>query len=320
MKTVGQPSVHSVKPAGITKWIPGIALLRSYQREWLPKDLIAGLVLSALLVPQGMAYAELAGLPAITGLYTTVMCLVAYALFGPSRNLVLGPDSSLGPMIAAAIIPLAAGSESQAIGLAGMLAILVGAICATAGIAKLGFVADLISRPVRVGYMAGLAITIVIGQLPKLFGFSVDASGLFAELAAFWQNLSETNVWALAIGVVDIVLIIILKRRKSRIPGVLAAVIVSILAVSLFDLTTQGVKVVGTLPQGFPRPTLPVIDLASLPVLLATAFGISLVAIGDTISTSVGFAARRGDKVDSNQELIGIGSATFWRACFRDFR
>ena len=132
---------------------------------------------------------------------------------------------------------------------------------------------------------------------------------MFAELAAFWQNLSATNVWALAIGVVDIVLIIILKQRRSRIPGVLAAVIVSILAVSLFDLTAQGVSVVGTLPQGFPRPTLPVIDLAALPVLLATAFGISLVAIGDTISTSVGFAARRGDKVDSNQELIGIGSA-----------
>jgi high affinity sulfate transporter 1 len=299
--------------------VPGIALLRSYERAWLHKDLIAGLVLSALLVPQGMAYAELAGLPAITGLYTTVLCLVAYALFGPSRYLVLGPDSSLGPMIAAAILPLAAGSESEAIALAGMLALLVGVLCFAAGVAKLGFVADLLSRPVRVGYMAGLAITIVVGQLPKLFGFSVDASGLFAELAAFWQNLSATNVWALAIGVVCLVLIVVLKRLRSRIPGVLAAVIVSILAVVLFDLTSKGVSVVGTLPQGFPMPSVPSIDWSALPVLIATAFGISLVAIGDTISTSVGFAARRGYKVDSNQELIGIGSANLLASMFQGF-
>ena len=299
--------------------MPGIALLRSYQREWLPKDLIAGLVLSALLVPQGMAYAELAGLPAITGLYTTVLCLVAYALFGPSRYLVLGPDSSLGPMIAAAILPLAAGSESQAIALAGMLAILVGVLCFTAGLAKLGFVADLLSRPVRVGYMAGLAITIVVGQLPKLFGFSVDASGLLGELAAFWQNLSATNIWALAIGLVDLALILLLKRRRSRIPGVLAAVIVSIAAVSLLNLAAHGVSVVGTLPQGFPMPSMPMIDWSALPILLATAFGISLVAIGDTISTSVGFAARRGYKVNSNQELIGIGSANLLASMFQGF-
>src|SRR5262245_22715536 len=178
MKTVSQPAAYPAKPNGIARWMPGIASFRSYQRAWLPKDLIAGLVLSALLVPQGMAYAELAGLPPITGLYTTVMCLVGYALFGPSPFLVLGPDSSLGPMIAAAILPLAAGSQDQAIALAGMLAILVGLICCAAGLARLGFVADLLSRPVRVGYMAGLAVTIVVGQLPKLFGFSIDADGL----------------------------------------------------------------------------------------------------------------------------------------------
>jgi high affinity sulfate transporter 1 len=319
MKIVSQPATYPAKPTGIARWMPGIAALRTYQRAWLPQDLIAGLVLSALLVPQGMAYAELAGLPPITGLYTTVMCLIAYAIFGPSPFLVLGPDSSLGPMIAAAILPLAAGSEPQAIALAGMLAILVGLICFTAGLAKLGFVADLLSRPVRVGYMAGLAVTIVVGQLPKLFGFSVDASGLLNELVAFWQNLGSTNIWALAIGVVDLVLILVLKRQKSRIPGVLAAVIVSIIAVSLLDLTAQGVKVVGSLPQGFPRPSLPAIDWSALPILLATAVGMSLVAIGDTISTSVGFAARRGYEVDSNQELLGIGSANLLASLFQGF-
>ena len=319
MKSIGQPTAYPAKPAGITRWMPGIATFRTYQRAWLPKDLVAGLVLSTLLVPQGMAYAELAGLPPITGLYTTVLCLVAYAFFGPSPVLVLGPDSSLGPLIAAAILPLAAGSEEQAIGLAGMLALLVGLLCLTAGVAKLGFVADLLSRPVRVGYMAGLAVTIVVGQLPKLFGFSVDASGLLNELIVFWQSLDATNIWALAIGLVDLVLILGLKRLKSRIPGVLVAVVVSILAVTFFNLTAQGVDVIGSLPQGFPRPALPALDWSTLPVLLATAAGISIVAIGDTISTSVGFAARRGYDVDSNQELIGIGSANVLASLFQGF-
>ena len=143
-------------------------MLRTYDRSWLSKDLVAGLILSALLIPQGMAYAELAGLPAITGLYTTVICLLAYAIFGPSPRLVLGPDSSLGPMIAAAILPLAAGSVDQR-SVAGRHAGAAGwAICVVAAVARLGFVADLISKPVRMGYLAGLAVTIVVGQLPKL--------------------------------------------------------------------------------------------------------------------------------------------------------
>jgi len=180
--------------------MPGLRAMRSYQRAWLPRDLMAGVVLVTLLVPQGMAYAELAGLPAITGLYTTVICLVAYALVGPSPILVLGPDSSLGPMIAAAILPLAAGNVEQAIALAGMLALLVGLINVGAGVAKLGFVADLLSKPVRVGYLAGLAITIFVGQLPKLFGFSTDADNFIEEITAFVVNLDQTNIWALGVG------------------------------------------------------------------------------------------------------------------------
>src|SRR6187402_2346187 len=167
--------------AQVERWVPGVRVVRTYERSWLPRDLIAGIVLVTLLVPQGMAYAELAGLPAITGLYTTVVCLVAYALVGPSPVLVLGPDSSLGPMIAATVLPLAAGSQEQAIALAGMLALLVGLVTLGAGLAKLGFVADLLSNPVRVGYLAGLAVVILVGQLPKLFGFSTDASGLVNE-------------------------------------------------------------------------------------------------------------------------------------------
>ena len=214
-------------------------MLRTYERGWLPQDAVAGLVLSALLVPQGMAYAELAGVPAIYGLYTTVVCLVAYAVFGPSPFLVLGPDSALGAMIAAVILPLAAGSQDAAVAYASTLALMVGLLCTAAGVLKLGFVADLLSRPIRVGYLAGLAVTIVVGQLPKLFGFSVDADGLFAEIAAFWQNLGQTNVYALALGLIDLALIVGLKRMHSRIPGVLAAVVVSILAVVFFDLARR---------------------------------------------------------------------------------
>jgi MFS superfamily sulfate permease-like transporter len=175
-----------------------------------------------------MAYAELAGLPAITGLYTTVVCLVAYAIFGPSPFLVLGPDSSLGPMIAAAILPLAAGDMEQAIVLAGMLALMVGLVNAGAGIAKLGFVADLLSKPVRVGYLAGLAITIFIGQLPKLFGFSIDADGLWQEITVFLRNLDQTNPWALGVGLLCLIIILGLRKWRPAAPGILIAVVTAI--------------------------------------------------------------------------------------------
>jgi MFS superfamily sulfate permease-like transporter len=212
----------AVSPPGrIARWMPGVGVLRTYDRTWLPRDLIAGLVLVTLLVPQGMAYAELSGLPAITGLYTTVVCLVAYALVGPSPILVLGPDSALGPMIAATILPLASGNQELAIALAGMLGLLVGLVTVGAGVARLGFVADLLSSPVRTGYLAGLAVTIFIGQLPKLFGFSTDASGLVNEFVAFLQNLGETNPWALAIGLLSLAIILGLKRLS---PAALAAI------------------------------------------------------------------------------------------------
>src|SRR5436305_12446709 len=166
--------------------LPGLRAIAGYRRSWLRRDVVAGIVLTTLLVPQGMAYAELAGLPAITGLYTSILCLVGYAVFGPSRILVLGPDSSLGPMIAATILPILGsnGSPERAIALASMLALIVGAIMIAAGALKLGFVADLLSKPTQIGYMNGLALTILVSQLPKLFGFSVSANGLIDEAHA----------------------------------------------------------------------------------------------------------------------------------------
>src|SRR5437899_752519 len=166
--------------------------LAPFRREWLVKDVVAGIVLTTLLVPQGMAYAELAGLPPITGLYTSIMCLLGYAIFGPSRILVLGPDSSLGPMIAATIVPIVgegAGNDRK-IAIASMLAITVGAIMILAAVAKLGFIADLLSKPTMIGYMNGLALTILVGQLPKLFGFSVDADNLIDETKGFVKGLA----------------------------------------------------------------------------------------------------------------------------------
>ena len=303
----------------IEQWIPGLRTVRTYRLAWLPKDLVAGVVLCALLIPQGMAYAELAGLPAITGLYTTVVCLVAYATFGPSPYLVLGPDSSLGPMIAAVILPIAAGNTEYAVALAGMMALMVGVIAVGAGIAHLGFVSDLLSKPVRLGYMAGLALTIFVGQLPKLFGFSVDGGNVIQDFVAFLQNLDQTNFWALGVGLLSLLIIFGLRRWSTRIPGILVAVIVAIVVSSVFNLAAKGVDVVGVLPQGFPLPSFPSVDLADLGALAAGAVAITLVAIGDTISTSAGFASKRGYDMDSDQELVGIGTANLLAGLFQGF-
>ena len=303
--------------------VPGVRVLRTYERAWLSKDVVAGLVLTALLVPQGMAYAELAGLPPITGLYTTILCLIAYAMVGPSKILVLGPDSSLGPLIAATILPIigANGDPAQAVALASMLAILVGAIMLLAGAAKLGFIADLLSKPTQIGYMNGLALTILVGQLPKLFGFSVDADGFIPELKGFVQGVTdgETIVAALAVGVFALVLILVLQRAMPKVPSVLVAVVLSILAVQVFDLTASGVKVVGALPSGFPPFTIPHIGLSDLPLLIGGALGIVFVALADTISTASAFAARAGDRVHGNQEMIGIGAANVAAGFFQGF-
>ena len=302
---------------------PGLRLLSSYRRSWLSKDLVAGLVLTALLVPQGMAYAELAGLPPITGLYTSILCLVGYAIFGPSRILVLGPDSSLGPMIAATIIPIvgANGDPERAVALASMLALLVGVMTVLAGVAKLGFVADLLSKPTQIGYMTGLALTILVGQLPKLFGFSVDADGLIPEAAGFAKGLAdgETVAAALVVGLLGLVLIAVLQRLVPKVPAVLVAVVVSILVANAFDLADQGVSLVGPLPQGFPPLTLPSVAMSDLALLVAGAVGIAVVSLTDTISTASAFAARAGREVNGDREMVGIGAANIAAGFFQGF-
>ena len=297
--------------------------LTPLRREWLAKDIVAGVVLTTLLVPQGMAYAELAGLPPITGLYTSVLCLLGYAVFGPSRILVLGPDSSLGPMIAATILPLIAanGDTERAVALASMLAIFVAGIMILAAVARLGFIADLISKPTMIGYMNGLALTILVGQLPKLCGFKVSGNGLIAEFTGFVEGLAKGEAVgaAAAVGIAGIVVILVLGRWLPKVPAVLVMVVAAIAATSVFGLAGHGVSLVGVLPRGFPPLTFPRVGVSDLAPLAGGALGIALVSLADTISTASAFAERTGQEVRGNAEMIGIGAANLAAGLFQGF-
>jgi high affinity sulfate transporter 1 len=316
-------SNHDRDGMSIFRWVPGLQAVSTYRRQWLVKDIVAGVVLTTLLVPQGMAYAELAGLPPITGLYTSILCLLGYAVFGPSRILVLGPDSSLGPMIAATILPLIAanGDAKRAVALASMLAIMVAAIMIVAGVAKLGFIADLISKPTMIGYLNGLALTILVGQLPKLFGFKVDAEGLIGEFIAFVKGLAngEAVAAAAAVGIAGIVVILVLGRWLPKVPAVLVMVVLAIASTSVFSLADHGVSLVGVLPEGFPPLTIPHVGLSDLGPLFAGALGIVLVSLADTISTASAFAARTGQEIHGSGEMIGIGAANLAAGFFQGF-
>lgn len=297
--------------------------LPSYRREWLAKDIVAGIVLTTLLVPQGMAYAELAGLPPITGLYTTILCLLGYAAFGPSRILVLGPDSSLGPMIAATIVPLAGagGDPERAIALASVLAIMVAAIMLLGAAAKLGFIADLLSKPTMIGYMNGLALTILVGQLPKLCGFKVESQGLIGDITGFVSGLADGKAVpaAAAVGVTGIILVLALQHWLPKVPAILVMVLAAIAATSIFQLASHDVGMVGTLPEGFPPLTFPHAHTSDLGPLFAGALGIALVSLADTISTASSFAARTGQGVHGNREMLGIGAANLAAGFFQGF-
>jgi high affinity sulfate transporter 1 len=302
------------------RYVPGLRAVRTYERSWLSADVVAGLVLAAILVPQGMAYAELAGLPPVTGLYTTVACLIGYAIFGPSRVLVLGPDSSISPLILAAITPLLVGADpAEAIALAGMRAIMVGLIEVGLGLGRLGFVADLLSTEVQVGYMNGLGITIIVGQLPKLFGFSTDADSFFEELQAFVDGIDQTDATTLVVGLCTLLVLLVLPRFTTKVPAVLVAVVGATVVSAALDLAADGVATVGALPQGVPSPELPWTQASDLGPLLVAALGITLVSLTDTIATATSFAARRGDEVEPNQEMIGMGAANITAGLFQGF-
>jgi len=313
------------KPArdqeGVLSWMPGVHVIRHYQLSWLQQDLVAGVVLSALLVPVGLAYALASGLPAIYGLYATIFPLLAYAVFGPSRILIVGPDSALAPMIAAMVLPLAGGDPGRAVVLAGALAILSGLICVLIGIARAGFVTELLSKPIRYGYMNGIALTVLVSQLPKLFGFSVGATGLLQRLWEIGAGVlgGRTNWVSLALGAGTLLVVLALKRRKG-VPVVLAAVAVATLIVTLLGLDDRaGVSVVGPLPQGLPRLTLPLVSPEDLTALLTGAIAIAAVSFAQTSVLSRNYAAKRGEYVDPNREMIGLGVANLAAGLFQGF-
>jgi high affinity sulfate transporter 1 len=312
------PYARTEAPERITqRWVPGITVMRHYRRSWLRGDLVAGLVLAALLVPQGMAYAKLAGLPAVYGLYATMVPLLVYAVLGPSRILVLGPDSAVAPVVAAAIIPLAGNDTEERVALAGLLAVLVGLICIVAGIANLGFITDLISKPLRIGYLAGIAVSVVAGQLPTLLGIDVSGSGLADDLTGLARNLDTIDLPTLVVGGGSLVFMLVARRIEPRIPAALIVVVVTILAVQWLDLS---IETVGAIPGGLPEFSIPSPNSTSdLGRLMLTAVALALLSFADTSVLSRSYAARTGEHVDQNQELRALGAANLATGLFQGF-
>src|SRR5215469_9750993 len=302
------------------RWLPGLDTLRRYEAAWLPHDVFAGVVLATMLVPVGIAYAAASGLPGIYGLYATIVPLLAYALFGPSRILVLGPDSALAGVILGVVAPLSGGDPLRAATLAGAMAIVSGLVCILAGLARLGFVTELLSKPIRYGYMNGIALTVLISQLPKLFGFSIDSEGPLRSLWAVVDAIVEgkTNWPAFAIGLGTLTVILLLKKHKW-LPGILIAVVAATAVAGGLDLARYGVKVLGLLPQGLPGFAVPQISYSDvLPVLIGGS-AIALVSFADTSVLSRTYAARLGTPVDPNQEMVGLGAANLAAGFFQGF-
>ncbi len=297
-------------PKGIGRWLPGVAVARTYERAWLWPDVRAGIVVTALLIPAGMGYAVAAGLPPQAGLYATIVPLLAYAVFGPSRILVLGPDSALAPIIAASILPLALGSESRAVALAGLLALIVGVFLLVGGLLRLGFVTDLLSKPIRVGYLNAVAVLVIISQVPRLLGFSIEATAPAQDVAAIVRGIAGGDVQPLAVafGVGSLAVIFALRLLHSPVPGVLVVVVLATAITAIFGLSGS-LPVVGALPQGLPSPALGGLEWADVWALLLPAAGIALVAFTDSAVLSRSLSARRGESVDGSQEMAGIGLA-----------
>src|SRR5882757_419363 len=302
-------------------WLPGIETLRRYEAAWLPHDIFAGFVLATMLVPVGIAYAVASGLPGIYGLYATIVPLLVYALFGPSRILVLGPDSALAAVILGVVVPLSGGDPLRAATLAAMMAIVSGTVCILAGIAGLGFVTELLSKPIRYGYMNGIALTVLISQLPKLFGFSIPSVGPLRDLWAIGEAVlaGRTNWTAFAVGAGALAVILFLKS-SMRVPGILIAVVGATIIVGTLDLATRaGVSVLGPLSGGLPKFAIPWITFADIVPVLIGGCAVALVSFADTSVLSRAYAGRTGTYVDPNQEMVGLGAANLAAGFFQGF-
>ena len=298
--------------------LPLAATLTSYQRSYLRPDLVAGVVLATMLLPQGMAYAELTGLPAVTGIYTTIAALIGYSVFGPNRRLVLGPDSSLAPVIAAVILPLALGDQTTAVALASLLSLLAGFVCIAAGYLRLGVMTELLSKPIRIGYLNGIAVLIFVSQVPKALGLTVAGGSPLSSIVDSANGVIDGSMSlpALAVAAGGVALIVTLNRFSRLRPGVVVAAAVSIAVVSLFDVA---VETVGDIPTGVPVFSLPAEVVDFLPSLILGAIAVALVSFADTGALSTATAMKGGDQVDPNSEIKALGAANLLSGAFQGF-
>lgn len=287
---------------------PGLAVLLGYRRKDLRFDIVAGLSVAAVALPIGIAYAEIARVPPVVGIYSAIFPLFAYALFGSSRQLITGPDAATCIMAAAAVGAIAGGDVQRHAVLMVALTLMTGLLYVVAGIARLGFIANFLSQPILTGYLHGIALIILIGQLPKLFGSSSGGAGFFPQVAAFAKGLGSTQPFTLALGAGLLLVQLALRRFLPRVPGALIVAALGVVAVTVFGLADRGVAVLGAVPAGFPPLQLPAPRLAELPYLLRDAAGITLISFTSGVLTSKSFARRSGDDVNANQELIGFGA------------
>ncbi|MFC4610397.1 SulP family inorganic anion transporter [Streptomyces maoxianensis] len=314
-----QPArAHDTRWRRLVPGAPGFAVLAGYRRSWLRGDLLAGVTVAAYLVPQVMAYASVAGLPPVVGLWAILPALVLYAGLGSSRLLSVGPESTTALMTAAVVGPLADGDPGRYAVLAAALAVAVGLLCLVAWAARLGFVADLLSRPVLVGYLAGVALIMIVDQLPKLTGVRTTGTGFFPQLWSFVRHLADAQVATVLFAAAAVVFLFAVPRVLPAVPGPLLAVVLGTAAVAAFGLDEHGIAVIGEVPSGLPRPALP--DLGELPELFLPAVGLLLVGYTDVMLTARAFASR--DEVrplDADQELFALGAANIGAGVLHGF-
>ena len=297
---------------------PGLSTLRGYRRSWLRGDVVAGITVAAYAVPQVMAYAELAGLPPVVGLYAIMVPLAIYAFLGSSRQLSVGPESTTALLTAAAIGPLAAGDPARYAALASILALVVAAYCLLAWVLRLGFVADLLSRPVLVGYLTGVAVTMIVGQLGTITGADVSGESVMERVVSFVSNLDTIDVATTVLSLAVLVLLLVLQSRWPRLPGPLIAVLLASAVVAAAGWEST-VAVVGQVPFGLPELALPTISGGDLGLVALPALGLMIVGYTDNVLTARSFAARRHEEIDANQELLALGTANLGASVTQGF-
>lgn len=293
----------------LARWVPGLDSLLHYRRAWFRSDVQAGLSVAAIQIPTAIAYAQIAGFPPQVGLYACILPMLIYALIGSSRQLVVGPDAATAAMVAAAITPLAAGDPQRLVDLSMIVAIMVGLFSIVAGLARAGFIASFLSRPILVGYLNGIGLSLLVGQLGKLFGYEAATSGFIAGILALLENLLHIHWPTLILGSLSLLLMVLLPRRFPQFPGALCGVLLASLAAALLGLDRYGVELLGEVPAGLPQLSWPQTSLEELKSLLRDATGITVVSFCSAMLTARSFAARHGYSINANHELVALGLA-----------